>query len=118
MSTLEKRLQEVYRFFENKDTVLGYRKLMDCALDTQNLEIYNQIIEVTDWKSKHPDNESEFITKCLKVLEDISKIPIEVYTLCKVPLWYDKASDINALLSCAQDMNWAVESNTNNLKLN
>ncbi|MCP4051692.1 MAG: ABC transporter ATP-binding protein [Mesoflavibacter sp.] len=79
MSTLEKRLQEVYRFFENKDTVLGYRKLMDCALDTQNLEIYNQIIEVTDWKSKHPDNETEFITKCLKVLEDISKIPIEVY---------------------------------------
>merc|ERR1712146_501841 len=46
------------------------------------------------------------------------EIPIEVYNLCKVPLWYEKASDINALLSCAQDMNWAVESNTNNFKLN
>merc|ERR1711988_1347030 len=45
-------------------------------------------------------------------------IPFDIYSLCKVPLWYDKASDINSLLSCAQDMNWAIESNANNLKLN
>ena len=65
MSTLEKRLKDVFVFFENKDTVLGYRKLMDCALDTQNLDIYKQIINLTDWKSKHPNQDDIFISKCL-----------------------------------------------------
>ncbi len=83
MSTLEKRLKDVFVFFENKDTVLGYRKLMDCALDTQNLDIYKQIINLTDWKSKHPNQDDIFISKCLKVLEQIALINVTAYNTFK-----------------------------------
>ena len=83
MSTLEKRLKDVFVFFENKDTVLGYRKLMDCALDTQNLDIYKQIINLTDWKSKHPNQDDIFISKCLKVLEQIALIDVTAYNTFK-----------------------------------
>lgn len=47
-----------------------------------------------------------------------SKIPFEIYSSCKIPSWYDTASDINSLLSCAQDMDWAAETDASNLKLN
>ena len=42
MSETESRIKEVFTFFENNDTVLGFRKLMDCAIDTQDLDIYKE----------------------------------------------------------------------------
>jgi len=75
----EARIKEVKTFFENKDTDLGYRKLMDCAIDTQDLNIYNTIIELTDWKEKHPQEEDVFIQKSIKILNKISKTPITEY---------------------------------------
>jgi SHAQKYF class myb-like DNA-binding protein len=47
-----------------------------------------------------------------------TKIPIEIYSRCRVPLWYNKAADIDSLLSSAKDLNWGMESNNNNFKLN
>ncbi len=79
MTKAEARIKDVISFFNNKDTFLGYRKLMDCALDTQNMDIYKAVISLTDWKEKHPDNEHEFIEKSLTLLEKISKIPITEY---------------------------------------
>ena len=79
MSKAEARIQEVISFFKNKDTVLGYRKLMDCAIDTQDLDIYNEVIELTDWKEKFPEKEDELIERSLQVLERISKQPISEY---------------------------------------
>ncbi len=78
-SKAEKRIQEVKTFFNNNDTVLGFRKLMDCAMDTQDLSIYNEVIELTDWKESHPDKTDELTEKCFTVIERISKIPIPEY---------------------------------------
>ncbi|MDO5969728.1 ATP-binding cassette domain-containing protein [Flavivirga aquimarina] len=79
MTRAEVRIKEVITFFENKDTFLGYRKLMDCAIDTQNLDVYNDVIELTDWKEKFPDEEDELIKRSLQILNRISKIPIDDY---------------------------------------
>ncbi|GAA3598457.1 ATP-binding cassette domain-containing protein [Flavivirga amylovorans] len=79
MTRAETRIKEVVAFFENKDTFLGYRKLMDCAIDTQDLDIYNDVIALTDWKEKHPNDEEKLIKRSLEILSRISKIPIEDY---------------------------------------
>lgn len=83
MTKSEARIKQVFSFFENRDTVLGYRRLMDCAIDTQNMDIYNKVIQLTDWKEKNKENESEFIEKCKNLLTEISKIPISEYNLNK-----------------------------------
>lgn len=83
MLAYEKRIKEVASFFENKDTVLGFRKLMDCAIDTQNLDIYNDVISLTDWNAKNPEKGEEFITKSLAVLDKISKFPVEASSVEK-----------------------------------
>lgn len=77
MSKAKARIKDVITFFENKDTFLGFRKLMDCAIDTQDLSIYESVIALTDWKEKHPLETDEFIKRCLSILDDISKIPIK-----------------------------------------
>ena len=75
----EIRIKEVISFFKNKDTDLGYRKLMDCAIDTQDLDIYSKVISLTDWKEKNPEKEDVFIQKSLEVLDVISKVSITEY---------------------------------------
>ncbi|MFT4612085.1 MAG: ABC-2 type transport system ATP-binding protein [Glaciecola sp.] len=59
MSQAEARIKDVISFLKNKDTVLGYRKLMDCVIDTQDLNLYREVITITDWKEKFQEKEYE-----------------------------------------------------------
>ncbi|WP_346881496.1 ABC transporter ATP-binding protein [uncultured Algibacter sp.] len=76
MTKAEVRIKEVTSFFKNRDIDLGYRKLMDCAIDTQDLKIYDDLITLTDWKENHPLDEDLLITKSLEILDKIAQIPI------------------------------------------
>jgi len=78
MDLLQQRLQEVAEFFQNNDTVLGYRRLMDSAMDTQDMGVYAEVIALTDWRENNLNNHDEFISKCIMVLEKIAAIPINV----------------------------------------
>ena len=83
MTKFEERIEEVTQFLKNNDVVLGYRKLMDCATDTQNLDIYRDIINLTDWKEKNLDQEEALIEKSLKILETISTEMVTEYDISK-----------------------------------
>lgn len=77
MTKHQQRVGEVRHFFDNKDTVLGFRKLLDCAMDTQNMSIYKKAIELTDWKEKNTDASDQFIERSKILLEEIEKIPVQ-----------------------------------------
>ncbi|WP_203255742.1 ATP-binding cassette domain-containing protein [Hyunsoonleella ulvae] len=79
MDKQKKRLNDVYSFLDNEDTELGFRKLMDCAIDTQNMEIYNDVITLTDWKTSYETDKAGLIKKSKTLLDKISAIPIETY---------------------------------------
>jgi ABC-2 type transport system ATP-binding protein len=79
MTKHQQRVAEVYHFFDNKDTVLGFRKLLDCAMDTQNMEIYKESIELTDWKEKFPTYTEELIERSKILLQKIEKIRVQEY---------------------------------------
>jgi hypothetical protein len=53
MQKHKEKLQSVVDHFNNGDYNLGYRKLIDCVLDTKKLEFYKECIELTDWKETH-----------------------------------------------------------------
>ncbi|WPO81430.1 ABC transporter ATP-binding protein [Chryseobacterium sp. JJR-5R] len=83
MTKHQQRVAEVYHFFDNKDTVLGFRKLLDAATDTQDMDIYRQAIELTDWKERFPEHTEELIEKSRSLLEKIKEIPVKEYSLEK-----------------------------------
>lgn len=73
MNLHKQRVQQAVHFFKNNDTFLGFRKLLDCAMDTQNMHIYNQAIALTDWNVKNPNQTDTFITKALELLNKIEE---------------------------------------------
>jgi len=79
MSKASARIKEVHTFFDNKDTVLGFRKLMDCAIDTQDLEIYRQVISLTDWKENNPHDEAGLIERSRHLLGKMAAVSITAY---------------------------------------
>jgi len=80
MTKHQQRVKSVFHFFDNKDIVLGFRKLLDCAMDTQNMGIYNQAIELTDWKEKNPEKTDELIEKSKNLLTEIEKVDVKEYS--------------------------------------
>ncbi|WP_312323753.1 ABC transporter ATP-binding protein [Soonwooa sp.] len=77
MTRHQQRVNEVFRIFDNRDTELGFRKLLDCAMDTQRMSIYQKAIELTDWREKNPTNIDTLIEKAKSLLDEIANIPVE-----------------------------------------
>lgn len=60
MDTFQNRLAEVSQHYQNGDVSLGFRRMIDSALDTGNLTILKDVVGFTEWKHKdNPDVLSE-----------------------------------------------------------
>lgn len=79
MQEFKARIEEVIQFLDNKDITLGFRKLLDCVMDTQNMSLYNEAIALTDWKEKHPKEIENFITQAYTIIEKLKIENIETY---------------------------------------
>lgn len=77
MNKHQLRVQETLQYFTQKDIGLAFRKLLDCAADTQQMSIYEKAIALTDWKEKHPAEVETLIEKATVLLREIVD--------CKVP---------------------------------
>ena len=77
MNKHQLRVQETLQYFTQKDIGLAFRKLLDCAADTQQMSIYETAIALTDWKEKHPAEVETLIEKATVLLREIAD--------CKVP---------------------------------
>lgn len=72
MNKHQLRVQETLQYFAQKDIGLAFRKLLDCAADTQQMSIYEKAITLTDWKEKHPAEVETLIEKATVLLREIA----------------------------------------------
>lgn len=56
---------------------MGFRKLLDCAIDTQDMSIYKEAIDLTDWKETHNHAIDELIEKSKNLLAKIEKVQVK-----------------------------------------
>lgn len=77
MTLHQRRVAEVTHFLENKDIDLGFRKLLDCAMDTQDISVYKEAIALTDWKESQKHPVEEFILKCENLLAKIATFDVK-----------------------------------------
>lgn len=77
MLTYKEKLQIVSDHFDNGDTHLGYRKLVDCVLDTQNFDLYKECIELTDWKETHVPSKDILSQKVNVFIKKLFAIEVE-----------------------------------------
>ena len=72
MNKHQLRVQEALQYFAQKDIGLAFRKLLDCAADTQQMSIYEKAIALTDWKEKHPAEVEALVEKATVLLREIA----------------------------------------------
>ncbi len=72
MNKHQLRVQETLQYFAQKDIGLAFRKLLDCAADTQQMSIYEKAIALTDWKEKHPAEVETLTEKATVLLREIA----------------------------------------------
>lgn len=77
MLTYKEKLQIVSDHFNNGDTHLGYRKLIDCVLDTADFSMYKECIELTDWKETHVPSKDILFQKVNDFIRKLSNIEVE-----------------------------------------
>lgn len=77
MLTYKEKLQIVTDHFTNGDYSLGYRKLIDCVLDTQDFETYRECIELTDWKETHVPSKDILTQKVSQFIQKLSRFEIQ-----------------------------------------
>ena len=73
----QKRLDDVKAHFGNHDLTVGFRKLMDCVMDTQDMDMYRKAIDITDWRSKNPDDDAAMIDACQNLIKDLKAFNIQ-----------------------------------------
>ena len=76
MNKHQLRVQETLQYFTQKDIGLAFRKLLDCAADTQQMSIYEKAIALTDWKEKHPAEVETLIEKATVLLREIANCKV------------------------------------------
>lgn len=80
----EQKRQTVLQHLKGKDFHLGYRKLIDCVLDTENLDYFEELIELNEYLFSTQVEEEEKIDKSINFLTkldfhkeiEVSQVPI------------------------------------------
>ncbi|TNE55917.1 MAG: ABC transporter ATP-binding protein [Bacteroidetes bacterium] len=78
MIQFQEKVGEVRRHLQGGDTDLGFRRLVDCVLDTQNKDHYRQLISLTDWKESEERDVEELCSKMIEFLDELKKSNVPV----------------------------------------
>lgn len=74
------KLAVVTQHFEDGDTHLGFRKLVDCVLDTQDMTFYKQCIALTEWKESESRSEQEVKARVVELIQQLSIAKFDIFT--------------------------------------
>lgn len=78
MSLSQIRIDEVRGYFNQQDYALAFRRLLDCAMDTQDMKVYQAAIKLTAEREQHKETvDTTWVTSCLELLEKIAAIPLQ-----------------------------------------
>lgn len=67
------RLQEIANYYQQGDVSLGYRRLMDAAIDTNNSAIFKEVCQHTDWLCNNPSDDTTHWQKAAILIEHIAQ---------------------------------------------
>ncbi|MBL7704957.1 MAG: ABC transporter ATP-binding protein [Taibaiella sp.] len=78
MSLSQIRIEEVRAYFRHQDYALAFRRLLDCAMDTQDMAIYKLAIKLTAEREQHKETiDPAWVAACLELLDQIATIPLQ-----------------------------------------
>ena len=85
MKLFHEKLNIVSSHIHSGDYHLGFRKLVDCVLDTQDKAFYKLCIDFADWNESDLRNDAEFVERAVDLIQKLEKATFEI-KLDKKPL--------------------------------
>jgi ABC-2 type transport system ATP-binding protein len=85
MKLFHEKLNIVSNHIHSGDYHLGFRKLVDCVLDTQDKVFYKLCIDFADWNESDLRNDAEFVERALELIQKLEKATFDI-KLDKKPL--------------------------------
>ena len=85
MKLFHEKLNIVSSHIHSGDYHLGFRKLVDCVLDTQDKAFYKLCIDFADWNESDLRNDAEFVERSIDLIQKLEKATFEI-KLDKKPL--------------------------------
>ena len=85
MKLFHEKLNIVSSHIHSGDYHLGFRKLVDCVLDTQDKAFYKLCIDFADWNESDLRNDVEFVERAFDLIQKLEKATFEI-KLDKKPL--------------------------------
>ncbi|MEY2829410.1 MAG: hypothetical protein RIQ33_1268 [Bacteroidota bacterium] len=77
MQNFIEKIEEVKQHFVLKDFHLGFRRLIDCAFETQNMPVFEQCIQLNEWKETAQPTAHELGVKCIQFLDSLKQYKVE-----------------------------------------
>jgi ABC-2 type transport system ATP-binding protein len=77
MQNFIEKIEEVKNHFLKNDLHLGFRRLVDCALETQNMKVFQQCIQLNEWKESNIENSVEIVNQCTQFLDSLKKYEVK-----------------------------------------
>ncbi len=85
MKLFHEKLNIVSSHIHSGDYHLGFRKLVDCVLDTQDKAFYKLCIDFADWNESDLRNDAEFVERAFALIQKLEKATFDI-KLDKKPL--------------------------------
>lgn len=76
MNKFQSKIDQCRNHILNQDIDLGFRKLVDCVLDTQNLAFYKQTIEIVSWYDKNPIQTESYLSKLHALIAQLEQVKL------------------------------------------
>lgn len=77
MEIFNQRLTEIASYYQHGDYHLGFRRLIDSAMDTGNTEILKSVIQFTEWRHKNPEDSENEVKNALELIEKIKNAGVQ-----------------------------------------
>lgn len=76
MNKFQTKINQCRNHLLNQDIDLGFRKLVDCVLDTQNLDLYKQTIEIVSWYDENSGETESYLRKLDALIAEVAQIQL------------------------------------------
>lgn len=80
MNPITERINATIDHFRQQDFGLGFRRMLDCIMDTEDMNLYREAIALTKWKHEHPEDKENLGLRSVELLEKAAHIPLNVDT--------------------------------------
>lgn len=76
MNSIIEKLTIITNHYQNGDESIAFRMLMDCVIDTHNLEIYKKALDINELRES--SHKKEAVNKALEVIQELKEFPYQV----------------------------------------